>query len=399
MPTRLSLPDHPNLQHLKNQAKDLLKSGAITSLAKAQFEIARQYGFPSWPKLKFHVESFEEIGRLKQSIDTNDLATIQKMMTANPALHEAPLGYNKNGPLTWVAECRIPWEAPSAQRLKIATWMMDHGSDIHQGGDGPLMRAALVGIRIPMMELLVSRGADVNALWNGHFPILFAPCETLEPLSLQWLLDHGANSNCQDPSGKHPGSALDYVVGTYSRSENLPKCIDILSQAGAVTRYNDPPLLALLRNNLDELSGHLRGDPDLSHKKFPNLNIGNTGMRRMTLCGATLLHVAAEYGNREAVALLLDQGADVNAQANVDESGIGGQTPIFHCASQFYDWGLATTKLLIERGANLGVRATVPGRYDLPDEFVTATPLAYAQQFPGTQSETLALLRAHHAPE
>ncbi|HTQ95348.1 MAG TPA: hypothetical protein VMH89_01005, partial [Candidatus Acidoferrum sp.] len=144
MPTRLSLPDHPNLQHLKNQAKDLLKSGAVPSLAKAQLEIARQYDFPSWPKLKLHVESFEEIGQLKQAIDTNDLATIQTMMTANPALHQAPLGYNKNGPLTWVAECRIPWEAPSPQRLAIATWMMDHGSDVHQGGDGPLMRAALV---------------------------------------------------------------------------------------------------------------------------------------------------------------------------------------------------------------------------------------------------------------
>ncbi|HTQ95915.1 MAG TPA: ankyrin repeat domain-containing protein, partial [Candidatus Acidoferrum sp.] len=228
---------------------------------------------------------------------------------------------------------------------------------------------------------------------------LFAPCETLEPLSLRWLLDHGADPNCQDPSGKHPGSALDYVIGTYSRSENLPRCIDILSQAGTVTRYSDPPLLALLRNKLAELSGYLRGDPELVHKRFPNLNIGNTGMRRMNLSGATLLHVAAEYGNREAVALLLDHGADVNARAIIDESGAGGQTPIFHCVSQFYDWGLATTKLLIERGANLDVRVTLPGRYDLPDEFVTATPLAYALKFPGTQSETIALLRAHHAPE
>ena len=31
----------------------------------AQFAIARQYGFSSWPKLKAHVESLEEIGQLK----------------------------------------------------------------------------------------------------------------------------------------------------------------------------------------------------------------------------------------------------------------------------------------------------------------------------------------------
>ena len=32
-------------------------SGAPPLLADAQFQIARQYGFPSWPKLKQHVES------------------------------------------------------------------------------------------------------------------------------------------------------------------------------------------------------------------------------------------------------------------------------------------------------------------------------------------------------
>ena len=81
----------------------------------------------------------------------------------------------------------------------MATWMLEHGSDVHQGGDGPLMRAALNGYRIPMMELLVSHGADVNGLWHGHFPIIFAPCESLDPAALKWLLDHGANPNCRDP--------------------------------------------------------------------------------------------------------------------------------------------------------------------------------------------------------
>ena len=66
------LPDRPNLRHLKDQAKDLLKTGAAASLADAQLQIARLYGFASWPKLKVHVESFEEVGQLKQAIDTND---------------------------------------------------------------------------------------------------------------------------------------------------------------------------------------------------------------------------------------------------------------------------------------------------------------------------------------
>src|SRR5258706_8380757 len=177
------LPERANLRHLKDQAKDLLKSGGADSLTEAQFKIARLYGFASWPKLKAHVDSLEVIGHLKQAIDTNDSACIKTLMTHNPALHRAPLGYNKNGPLTWVAECRVPWEPPSPKRLAIARWMIENGSDVHQGGDGPLMRAALVGHRIPMMELLVSHGADVNAEWSGYYPIIFAPCQTVQPAS------------------------------------------------------------------------------------------------------------------------------------------------------------------------------------------------------------------------
>ena len=136
-----------------------------------------------------------EIERLKRAIDTEDIEGVRSLMTANPGLHRAPLGYGKNGPLTWVAECRVPWQTPSPVRLAIATWMIDNGSDVHQGGDGPLMRAALNGDRVPMMELLVARGADVNAFWDGTFPIIFAPCEAVDPVALTWLLQHGADPN------------------------------------------------------------------------------------------------------------------------------------------------------------------------------------------------------------
>jgi hypothetical protein len=112
-----ALPDRPNLRHLRDQAKDLLKRGNAASLADAQFQIARLYGFPSWPKLKAHVHSFAEAAQLKQAIDRNNFAAVQIMLTRNPALHRAPLGYAKNGPLTWVAECRVPWEPPSSARL------------------------------------------------------------------------------------------------------------------------------------------------------------------------------------------------------------------------------------------------------------------------------------------
>src|ERR1700683_5489466 len=95
------LPERPNLRHLKDQAKDLLKAGEARSLTAPQFKTGRVFGFLCWRKLKEHADSLEESGRLKLAIDANDLDLVKSLMTRNPELHRAPLGYNKNGPLTW----------------------------------------------------------------------------------------------------------------------------------------------------------------------------------------------------------------------------------------------------------------------------------------------------------
>ena len=395
------LPDRPNLRHLKDQAKDLYKTGGAESLTDAQFKIARIYGFASWPKLKAHVDSLEEISQLKEAIDTNNLRRVKILMTHNPTLHRAPLGYAKNGPLTWVAECRVPWAPPSPERLAIAEWMLESGSDVHQGGDGPLMRAALNGDRIPMMELLVSNGADVNAEWNGDFPIIFAACEAVDPVAIKWLLEHGADPNCFIASDIFPGSfkpnrrvtALDYLIGTYWRSPNLSLCIEHLLDAGGVTRYDVPGVLDILRGRLDQLGEHLEANPALVHRRFLELDCGQTGTRRLLLQGATLLHVAAESGNVEAARLLLDRGADIDARATVDEGGVGGQTPIFHAVTQFNDFGLPVARLLIDHGADLSIRVKLPGHYERLDEVIECTPLGYARRFPGVEGKTVTLLR------
>jgi hypothetical protein len=55
------LPPCPNLDHLKKQAKELLRTLKLQNpdarLAEAQYALAREYGFASWPRLKAHVES------------------------------------------------------------------------------------------------------------------------------------------------------------------------------------------------------------------------------------------------------------------------------------------------------------------------------------------------------
>ena len=55
------LPSRPDLEHLKKQAKALLRSmrerDANATLADALHALARDYGFASWPKLKARVEA------------------------------------------------------------------------------------------------------------------------------------------------------------------------------------------------------------------------------------------------------------------------------------------------------------------------------------------------------
>jgi hypothetical protein len=78
------LPARPSLEHLRNQAKDLLHSwqagdsagearvrvhnprATTPSLADAQYALAREYGFESWPKLVHHIEDVRSQGRLAQ---------------------------------------------------------------------------------------------------------------------------------------------------------------------------------------------------------------------------------------------------------------------------------------------------------------------------------------------
>jgi hypothetical protein len=321
----VQLPERPNLRHLRDQAKDLVRTGLAPTLAAAQFEIARQYGFPSWPKLKYYVDSLEAAGQVRQAIASGDLERVITLMTANPDLHRGPRGDGHETPLGWVTDCRA---ATSTKRLAIAQWLIDHGSDVHQNGDGPLACSSHAKC-IPMMELLVANGADVNGLWMGWFPVLFVPCENLDPIAIQWLLDHGADPNRGNP--RDPGTSLDYVIQTYPRDpKRLTCCIEVLLAAGARTRYDVPGVLLILRGRAEELAALIDADPALVHHRYPELDCGQSGGRVLTLRGATLLHVAAEYGFVDATRLLLDRGADVNARADVDANGVGGQTPIFH---------------------------------------------------------------------
>jgi ankyrin repeat protein len=386
------LPERPNLRHLKGQAKDLLRTGQADSVADAQFKIARQYGFASWPKLKAHVDSLQEIGRLKQAIDADDLERVQAMMTRNPELHHAPLGYNRNGPLTWAAECRGMADGPGEARLAMARWMIENGSDVHQGGDGPLMRAALRDARIPMMELLVAHGAVVNALWNGHYPIICAPCETLAPAALRWLLDHGANPRPPVREGR----PLVLLIGTYARNAaGKHACLEVMAETGV--NLPDTPAMAFHRGRIDLLEGHLERDPSLLRRHFTEDEIfprdlglaPGDGLHATPVAGGTLLHLAVEYNEVDLVRWLLERGADANARAAIDGEGFGGHTPLFHAVITLAGPCDAVARQLLRHGADPNARAALRKQLrdmgdpekEVPREFRDVTPIGYARRF------------------
>lgn len=386
-----SLPERPNLRHLKDQAKDLLKAGQAESLSEAQLRVARDYGFASWPKLKAHVESLAEVGQLKQAIDENDLARVQELITRNPALHRARLGYNGDGPLTWAAECRgVP---ASPERLAIARWMIENGSDVHQGNNGPLMRAALNDARIPMMELLVELGASVNAAWDGRYPVVLGPCETLQARSLRWLIDHGADPYVTSPT---EGNCIQMLVSTYCRyPAGKHDCLQVLADAGC--QFPDTAPMAVHRGRVDLLEACLERDPELLERRFAQTEIypaelgikpGN-GLHCAPLDGATLLHMAVEYLELDIAQWLIDHGADVNARAAIDAEGFGDHTPLFHTTVTLVPRGDKLARLLLEHGADPNARATLRKqlRYmgdpekEQMREFHDVTAIGFARQF------------------
>jgi hypothetical protein len=70
VPPRRSLPARPSLEQLRKQAKEQLDTlraaDPSVNLAAAQHALARDYGFDTWPKLVYHIESMWPENRLLQ---------------------------------------------------------------------------------------------------------------------------------------------------------------------------------------------------------------------------------------------------------------------------------------------------------------------------------------------
>jgi ankyrin repeat protein len=77
--------DNPDIEQLKRQAKELLETMPGAQLADAQFRLAREYGFESWPKLKAAVDGVT-VARLFEVVKKGDLGQARDLLALRPEI-------------------------------------------------------------------------------------------------------------------------------------------------------------------------------------------------------------------------------------------------------------------------------------------------------------------------
>jgi hypothetical protein len=174
------LPEKPNLEHLREQAKELLRSvhqsdaaaldlfhslvsfsapGSL-KLADAQYVIARDYGFQSWSKLKEHVDSLARVMQpaemLTAAIRAQDAAKATRLLESHPEL-----------------------------RGQINQPLANYGAG---------MQALLAAVQYSdrkIIDVLLQAGADINARshwWAGGIGVL----DECSPELAAFLMERGA---------------------------------------------------------------------------------------------------------------------------------------------------------------------------------------------------------------
>ena len=222
--------------------------------------------------------------------------------------------------------------------------------------------------------------------------------ELHSPDRIQAILDEGFDLH-SPIDGKTP---INILLEMYLRSDRFPACLRLLLNHGAI--LDDPALAPVLLNDPEALTLAIHNDPAL-------LQHTATILCAFTpLSGASLLHIAAEYGHLAVARTLIELGAKVDARAATDASGFGGQTPLFHTVNSHANRSAPLMRLLLEAGARADI--FLPGitwgkGFEWETECVDVTPISYAQlgllrQFQRTEADIYdnirTLLHSLHRP-
>jgi hypothetical protein len=400
MPER-RLPVRPDLDQLKNQAKDLLRAiragdqsaiaefeqyhpkkidPANAKLADAQLVLARSYEASSWTRLVQCCQLIDAIWR-------DDVDTVRNLVVSNPHLLHENAGIRNNNwgpPLSYAA---------NLGRDRIITML-------HELGATDLITA----LGRATLQSKIDTARMLHAMLGAPKPpagSLGGPAYTLSAAGTALMFELGAS--VYDENGK-PIAPADVVLETDSRKPSEKHAILELYVAHGLI-LPDTPTMALHRGRIDLLEEHLRRDPNLLRRRFTHEEIyppeigcheDPHSTQGTPLAGTTLLHMCADYDELEIAKWLIAHGMDVNEKASVDADGFGGHTALFATVvSQPNFWMnyqarpqvAPFTQLLLDHGADPNVRASLrkqlhPGYGTEPRrEYRDVTPLSWGERF------------------
>jgi len=400
MPER-RLPVKPDLDQLKNQAKDLLRAiragdpsaivefeqyhpkkidPANAKLADAQLVLARSYEASSWTRLVQSCQLIDAIWR-------DDVEAVRNLVVSNPHLLHENAGIRNNNwgpPLSYAA---------NLGRDRIITML-------HELGATDLITA----LGRATLQSKIDTARMLHAMLGAPTPpagSLGGPAYTLSAAGTALMFELGAR--VYDENGK-PIAPADVVLETDSRKPSEKHAILEMYAAHGLT-LPDTPTMALHRGRIDLLEEHLRRDPNLLRRRFTHEEIyppeigcheDPHSTQGTPLAGTTLLHMCVDYDELEIAKWLIAHGMDVNEKASVDADGFGGHTALFATVvSQPNFWmnyqarpqAAPFTQLLLDHGADPNVRASLrkqlhPGYGPEPiREYRDVTPLSWGERF------------------
>ncbi|MDT8915661.1 ankyrin repeat domain-containing protein [Amycolatopsis sp. PS_44_ISF1] len=224
-----TLPANPSLEQLRKRAKERARNEAV-KLSEAQFRVAREHGFPSWPKLQAYVRRVAENGPNLQHAYHTDVGyyadrAFGLLSSAEDGTPSARAAFERHGQdLT-----RDGARAVVAREHGFGSWrtLREHVAALPENGE-PFARAyrlveardldGLSAVIDAFPTLVDARGT------NGNDLLGMAGATGDERLT-RLLLDRGA-----DPSraNAHGWTALHQAA--YSKK---PQLVDMLLDAGA----------------------------------------------------------------------------------------------------------------------------------------------------------------------
>ena len=338
------------IRHRHPKFKDVTDNAAISirvKLSDAQLVVAREYGLSNWTALKQRIGAHSAASALHDAIRADDHEAVVAILRANPEMLHLPVWSGNWGP---------PMShAANLGRLEIIRACADLGARDYQHA---FDRAVLQG-KIECARWLHEHGAK---LVPG---IVMGACETLNAAGIRFLAELNAPFTNAEGNRLAP---LAMVLETYARNPAGKHAIlRLFSDRGY--ELPDSPIMALHCGDVSQLEKHLRRNPQLLERRFRLREIypaecgcasgGRSGMHWTPIDGATLLHLAIDFREREIFDWLLARGADVNSRATVDDDGFGGHTPLFNAVvcGPWHD--LAMTRALLERGATKDTRTSL----------------------------------------